>query len=68
MDTWPCPNVGGSETSGPPYRLSRLARFADILLHDIGIDGAVGVLGVSWGDALAQSSSISIPCAAAVWC
>jgi poly(3-hydroxyalkanoate) depolymerase len=48
------PGVGGSETPGLPYRLSRLARLADTLLRDIGIDGAVDVLGVSWGGALAQ--------------
>jgi poly(3-hydroxyalkanoate) depolymerase len=37
-----------------PYRLSRLARLADNLLRDLGVDGAVDVLGVSWGGALAQ--------------
>jgi poly(3-hydroxyalkanoate) depolymerase len=48
------PGVGGSETPARPYRLPWLARLADTLLHDIGIDGAVDVLGVSWGGVLAQ--------------
>ena len=48
------PGVGGSATPLLPYRLSRLARLAEHLLRDIGIDGAVDVLGVSWGGALAQ--------------
>jgi poly(3-hydroxyalkanoate) depolymerase len=48
------PGVGGSETPALPYRLSWLARLADTLLRDIGIEGAVDVLGVSWGGALAQ--------------
>jgi poly(3-hydroxyalkanoate) depolymerase len=48
------PGVGGSETPASPYRLPRLARLADSLLHDLGIDGPVDVLGVSWGGALAQ--------------
>jgi poly(3-hydroxyalkanoate) depolymerase len=48
------PGVGGSETPALPYRLPRLARLADALLHDLGIDGAADVLGVSWGGALAQ--------------
>ena len=48
------PGVGGSATPALPYRLSRLARLADTLLHDLGIDGPVDVLGVSWGGGLAQ--------------
>jgi pimeloyl-ACP methyl ester carboxylesterase len=47
------PGVGGSETPALPYRLSRLARLADNLLRDLGVNGAVDVLGVSWGGALA---------------
>jgi poly(3-hydroxyalkanoate) depolymerase len=48
------PGVGGSETPALPYRLSRLARLADNLLRDLGVEGPVDVLGVSWGGALAQ--------------
>jgi poly(3-hydroxyalkanoate) depolymerase len=48
------PGVGGSETPALPYRLPRLAKLADILLHDLGLDGPIDVLGVSWGGALAQ--------------
>jgi poly(3-hydroxyalkanoate) depolymerase len=48
------PGVGGSETPALPYRLSRVARLADELLCELGLDGPVDVLGVSWGGALAQ--------------
>lgn len=48
------PGVGGSATPPLPYRLSRLARLAEHLLREIGVDGSVNVLGVSWGGALAQ--------------
>jgi poly(3-hydroxyalkanoate) depolymerase len=48
------PGVGGSETPTLPYRLPRVAKLADILLHDLGLDGPIDVLGVSWGGALAQ--------------
>jgi poly(3-hydroxyalkanoate) depolymerase len=48
------PGVGGSAAPLLPYRFSRLARIAEHLLRNLGIDGAVDVLGVSWGGALAQ--------------
>jgi poly(3-hydroxyalkanoate) depolymerase len=48
------PGVGGSATPALPYRLSRLATLADTLLRDLGLDGPIDVLGVSWGGALAQ--------------
>jgi poly(3-hydroxyalkanoate) depolymerase len=48
------PGVGGSAAPLLPYRLSRLARLAHEFLSKIGIAGAVDVLGVSWGGALAQ--------------
>jgi poly(3-hydroxyalkanoate) depolymerase len=48
------PGIGGSETPALPYRLSRLARLADNLLRELGLDGPIDVLGVSWGGALAQ--------------
>jgi poly(3-hydroxyalkanoate) depolymerase len=55
------PGVGGSETPARPYRLSRIARLADILLRDLGINGPVNVLGVSWGGALAQEFTHQYP-------
>jgi poly(3-hydroxyalkanoate) depolymerase len=55
------PGVGGSETPALPYRLSRIAKLADILLRDLGIDGPVNVLGVSWGGALAQEFTHQYP-------
>lgn len=55
------PGVGGSPTPLLPYRLSRLARLADHLLQHIGIAGAVDVLGVSWGGALAQQFAHQYP-------
>jgi poly(3-hydroxyalkanoate) depolymerase len=55
------PGVGGSETPAQPYRLPRIARLADILLRDLGIEGPVNVLGVSWGGALAQEFTHQYP-------
>ena len=55
------PGVGGSETPTLPYRLSRIARIADGVLGDLGIDGRVNVLGVSWGGALAQEFTHQYP-------
>jgi poly(3-hydroxyalkanoate) depolymerase len=55
------PGVGGSETPAWPYRLSRIAKLADILLRDLGVDGPVNVLGVSWGGALAQEFTHQYP-------
>jgi poly(3-hydroxyalkanoate) depolymerase len=48
------PGVGGSPAPLLPYRYAQLARLVDRLLHRLGFDGAVDVLGVSWGGALAQ--------------
>jgi poly(3-hydroxyalkanoate) depolymerase len=48
------PGVGGSPAPLAPYRFSTLAVLADKLLQRLGHDGAVDVLGVSWGGALAQ--------------
>ncbi|HEY2930023.1 poly(3-hydroxyalkanoate) depolymerase [Piscinibacter sp.] len=48
------PGVGGSDLPSLPYRFPGLARLANRLLNELGYDGPVDVLGVSWGGALAQ--------------
>ncbi|MEA3113582.1 MAG: hypothetical protein QOG58_3381 [Caballeronia sp.] len=48
------PGVGGSPAPVAPYRFSTLSVLTDKLLTRLGHDGAVDVLGVSWGGALAQ--------------
>ncbi|MFM0504824.1 poly(3-hydroxyalkanoate) depolymerase [Paraburkholderia caffeinilytica] len=48
------PGVGGSPAPVVPYRFSTLSVLADKLLTRLGHHGAVDVLGVSWGGALAQ--------------
>lgn len=55
------PGVGGSGRRWAPYRLRGLARLADRLLTRLGYRGAVDVLGVSWGGALAQQFAFSHP-------
>jgi poly(3-hydroxyalkanoate) depolymerase len=52
--TFDIPGTGGSPLPALPYRFSTLARLAERLLDALGYDGAVDVLGVSWGGALAQ--------------
>ena len=48
------PGIGGSGPCLSPYRLRGLAKLADRMLHQLGYDAPVDVLGVSWGGALAQ--------------
>jgi len=48
------PGVGGSPVPRMPYRFSGLARLADRMLTQLGYDGQVDALGVSWGGAAAQ--------------
>ena len=48
------PGVGGSPLPRRPYRLRTLARLADAMLKALDYQGAVDVLGVSWGGAVAQ--------------
>ena len=52
--TFDVPGVGGSPLPGKPYRFRTLARLTDAMLEVLGYRGAVDVLGVSWGGALAQ--------------
>jgi len=55
------PGSGGSPASLLPYRFPGLARLAQRLLHELGYNGAVDALGVSWGGALAQTFAFQFP-------
>jgi poly(3-hydroxyalkanoate) depolymerase len=55
------PGVGGSPAPLLPYRFSTLAMLTDRLLSQLGHDGPVDVLGVSWGGALAQQFAFLRP-------
>ncbi|MGV2292308.1 poly(3-hydroxyalkanoate) depolymerase [Trinickia sp. YCB016] len=55
------PGVGGSPAPLIPYRFSTLAVLSDKLLTRLGYAGAVDVLGVSWGGALAQQFALVYP-------
>ena len=55
------PGSGGSPASLLPYRFPGLARLAQRLLVELGYNGAVDVLGVSWGGALAQTFAFQFP-------
>lgn len=55
------PGVGGSPAPVVPYRFSTLSVLTDKLLTRLGHDGAVDVLGVSWGGALAQQFARQYP-------
>jgi len=55
------PGVGGSPAPTLPYRFSGLARLANRLMTQLGYDGPVDVLGVSWGGALAQQFAFQYP-------
>ncbi|HVJ53536.1 MAG TPA: alpha/beta fold hydrolase [Aliidongia sp.] len=48
------PGIGGSAPSLLPYSFAAMAQLADELLGRLGHDGAVDVMGYSWGGALAQ--------------
>ena len=55
------PGSGGSPASLLPYRFPGLARLAHRLLGELGYNGAVDALGVSWGGALAQTFAFQFP-------
>jgi poly(3-hydroxyalkanoate) depolymerase len=55
------PGVGGSPLPTLPYRFSGIARLADQLMHKLGYDWTLDVLGVSWGGAAAQQFARSFP-------
>ena len=51
------PGVGGSPPATRPYRMCQLARLVRRLLDELGY-GAVDMLGISWGGALAQQFAL----------
>ena len=55
------PGSGGSPASLLPYRFPGLARLAQRLLVELGYNGEVDALGVSWGGALAQTFAFQFP-------
>lgn len=55
------PGTGGSAPRSRPYRLSKLAKLAVRVLAELGHEGQVDVLGVSWGGALAQQFAFRYP-------
>ena len=55
------PGSGGSPAALLPYRFPGLARLAHKLLGELGYNGAIDALGVSWGGALAQTFAFEFP-------
>jgi poly(3-hydroxyalkanoate) depolymerase len=55
------PGIGGSPAPALPYRYSRLVQLTDSLLAELGYDGQVDVLGLSWGGMLAQQYAYANP-------
>ena len=55
------PGVGGSPTPKLPYRFAGLSRLANRLMEQLGYQGQLDVLGVSWGGALAQQFAFQYP-------
>ncbi|MDQ2733418.1 MAG: poly(3-hydroxyalkanoate) depolymerase [Pseudomonadota bacterium] len=55
------PGIGDSPTPKLPYRLSGMARLANRLMKQLGYQGQLDVLGVSWGGALAQQFAFQYP-------
>lgn len=55
------PGTGGSQATRLPRRLCSLARLAGGILDVLGYPGAIDVLGISWGGALAQEFALTCP-------
>ncbi|HEY7194455.1 MAG TPA: poly(3-hydroxyalkanoate) depolymerase [Gemmatimonadales bacterium] len=55
------PGSGGSPAAWAPYRFAGLARLAHRLLLELGYNGPIDALGVSWGGALAQTFAFQFP-------
>ena len=53
------PGVGGSPLPVRPYRFTGLCRLAAQMLTALGYDGAVDVLGISWGGGVAQHFAVT---------
>ena len=62
------PGVGGSPLPVRPYRFTGLCRLVAQMLTALGYDGAVDVLGISWGGGVAQHFAVqraAVPAAGA---
>ena len=55
------PGAGASPGTVLPYRFRHLARLADRLMSELGYDGEIDVLGISWGGGLAQQYAYLYP-------
>lgn len=55
------PGAGKSPPPSGPYRLRWLAKLAELLLQELGVEEQCDVMGVSWGGGLAQQFAISYP-------
>jgi len=55
------PGIGGSPAPALPYRYPRLVQLTDQLLAELGYDGQVDALGLSWGGMLAQQYAYANP-------
>ncbi len=55
------PGAGASPSTMLPYRYRHLARLADRFMKELGYDGEIDVLGVSWGGGLAQQYAYLYP-------
>jgi poly(3-hydroxyalkanoate) depolymerase len=53
------PGVGGSPLPAWPYRFTGLCRLTGQMLDTLGYDGAVDVLGISWGGGVAQHFAVT---------
>jgi poly(3-hydroxyalkanoate) depolymerase len=53
------PGVGGSPLPAVPYRFTGLCRLTARMLDMLGYDGAVDVLGISWGGGVAQHFAVT---------
>ena len=55
------PGIGGSPAPALPYRYPRLVQLTDQPLAELGYDGQVDALGLSWGGMLAQQYAYANP-------
>ncbi|WP_321819617.1 MULTISPECIES: poly(3-hydroxyalkanoate) depolymerase [unclassified Burkholderia] len=55
------PGVGGSPAPTLPYRFWGLARLINRMMLQLGYDGQIDVMGISWGGALAQQFAFQFP-------
>jgi len=55
------PGAGASPGTILPYRFRHLAHLADRLMSELGYDGEIDILGISWGGGLAQQYAYLYP-------